>query len=374
MRIVLFVHSLASDWNHGNAHFVRGVCDELVLRGHDVVAYDPEGAWSRENLVRDHGTEPLDRFAEHYPRLSAARFDPDAPDLDALLDGADAVLVHEWNPPALVAAIGRHRRAVGSYRLLFHDTHHRMASDRQAMDRYRLVDYDAVLAFGRVLADLYEDRGLAARVFVWHEAADVRRFRPPDIEVARSGVVWIGNWGDDERARELEEFLISPVERLAAPTSVYGVRYPAAARARLRAAGIAYRGWLANFDAPAAYARARATVHVPRRPYAEALPGVPTIRMFEALACGVPLVSAPWSDAEGLFRGGEDFLSASSGAEMEFQLGRVLADDDLAAALARSGGETILARHTCAHRVDELLAILAELGAAAPAVAGRNVP
>ena len=62
------------------------------------------------------------------------------------------------------------------------------------------------------------------------------------------------------------------------------------------------------------------TVHVPRRPYATALPGVPTIRIFEALACGIPLVSAPWSDCENLFTPGEDFLFASNGKEMRKHL------------------------------------------------------
>jgi spore maturation protein CgeB len=64
------------------------------------------------------------------------------------------------------------------------------------------------------------------------------------------------------------------------------------------------------------FSRYRVTVHVPRRPYAEALPGIPTIRPFEAMACGIPLISAPWQDTEKLFRGGTDFLFASSGAEM----------------------------------------------------------
>ena len=50
-------------------------------------------------------------------------------------------------------------------------------------------------------------------------------------------------------------------------------------------------------------------MHVPRGPYAEALPGIPTIRVFEALACGIPLVSAPWDDCEGLFQPGRDYLS-----------------------------------------------------------------
>jgi spore maturation protein CgeB len=107
------------------------------------------------------------------------------------------------------------------------------------------------------------------------------------------------------------------------------------------------------------------TVHVPRRPYVEALPGIPTIRPFEALACGIPLVSAPWDDAEGLFRPGRDFLVARDGGEMRRHLRDLLEDPALAAEIARSGRETVLDRHTCAHRVDELLAIGRELGAAA---------
>jgi spore maturation protein CgeB len=127
--------------------------------------------------------------------------------------------------------------------------------------------------------------------------------------------------------------------------------------------GARYRGWLPNASAPAAFARHLATVHVPRRYYAAQLPGIPTIRVFEALACGVPLVSAPWDDAEGLFRPGEDFLVARDGDEMAGHLRRLRDDPDLRTALAASGLARIRARHTCAHRVDELLAIVRRLGA-----------
>ena len=103
------------------------------------------------------------------------------------------------------------------------------------------------------------------------------------------------------------------------------------------------------------------TVHVPRRPYVEALPGIPTIRIFEALACGIPLVSAPWNDAEGLFTPGEDFLVARSGVKMQAHLAALKADSDLARELAAHGLATILSRHTCAHRVNELLGIYEEI-------------
>jgi spore maturation protein CgeB len=227
------------------------------------------------------------------------------------------------------------------------------------MAAYDLQDYDGVLAYGSAVRERYLKHGWAARVWVWHEAADTRVFRPPAAGPRpRDGdVVWVGNWGDDERTSELEEFLVGPVEELQLRARIYGVRYPDAARQRLRDAGIAYAGWLPNYRAPEIFARFGATVHVPRRPYVRALPGIPTIRVFEALACGIPLVSAPWDDVEGLFSPGEDYLVASSGAAMRAQLRAVLGDPDLARGLAAHGLATIQRRHTCAHRVDELLAI-----------------
>jgi spore maturation protein CgeB len=112
------------------------------------------------------------------------------------------------------------------------------------------------------------------------------------------------------------------------------------------------------------------TVHVPRRPYATALPGVPTIRIFEALSCGIPLVSAPWSDSEHLFNAGSDFLFARSGADMKLHLRTILNEPDAAAALARHGRTTILERHTCAHRLKELYDILNEIGTPESMLAG----
>ena len=105
MRVVLFCHSLISDWNHGNAHFLRGVTAELVSRGHEVRVYEPQDGWSLANLLEDAGLEAIAGFHAAYPRLESRRIDPAALDLDEALDGADLVLVHEWNTPALVERI-----------------------------------------------------------------------------------------------------------------------------------------------------------------------------------------------------------------------------------------------------------------------------
>jgi len=364
VRIVVFCHSLASDWNHGNAHFLRGVVAELLARGHEVATHEPADGWSRANLLADGGPAALIAIRAAFPWMDAVtnEYGPGGPDLDDALAGADLVLVHEWSEPGLVAALGARRAAGGQFGLLFHDTHHRAVSKPDEMARFDLSHYDGVLAFGEVIRRLYLDRGWTERAWTWHEAADTRVFRPlPEIEPDRD-LVWIGNWGDDERGAELREFLLAPARRLGLRGSVHGVRYPRAARWAIRRAGLRYRRWLPNHRAPEVFARHRVTVHVPRRPYVRALPGIPTIRPFEALACGIPLVCAPWEDAEGLFRSGRDYLVARNGAEMEAQLRRVLADPELAASLRSSGLETVLARHTCGHRVDELLGIADELG------------
>ncbi len=374
MRVVMWYHSLLSDWNHGNAHFLRGVATELTGRGYKVRVFEPVDSWSRNNFVETHGLQPIREFHRVYPWLTSNLYSLRNLDLNEALADADVVIVHEWNEPDLVHRIGEHKAARGSYVLLFHDTHHRSATDPAAMARYDLRHYDGVLAFGNTVRDIYLRNRWARRAWTWHEAADTRTFRPlrsrwpaatcgsHDADSSTGGdLVWIGNWGDDERSAELQEYLIDPVRQLGLRATVFGVRYPDHARARLARAGIMYGGWLPNYRVPEVFARFRLTIHVPRRPYAQALPGIPTIRVFEALACGMPLISAPWYDDEHLFVPGRDFLFARDGREMKKHLERVLQDRAFARGMAACGHRRVLARHTCRHRADQLLGIIREI-------------
>jgi spore maturation protein CgeB len=371
MKIVLFYHSLLSDWNHGNAHFLRGIMGELVLRGHDVDLYEPANSWSVQNLRAEYGDKPITRFYQAYPTLSSQTYDLATLNLDVALAGADLVIVHEWSDHDLVRRIGEHHASHPGYRLLFHDTHHRALTAPEEMRRYDLSHYNGVLAYGRVLRDLYLQRRWTERAWTWHEAADTRVFRPIATEFKEGELVWVGNWGDDERTAELHEFLLGPVKDLKLRARIYGVRYPDHARAALADAGIQYAGWLPNFDAPHVFSRFKVTVHVPRRPYVRALRGIPTIRPFEALACGIPLVSSPWEDCEHLFTPDEDYLIASSGDEMKHHLRFLLDNPQAARRLAAHGHRTLLSRHTCAHRVDELMEIVAELSSASKVLRPR---
>ena len=357
VKIVFFVHSIRSDWNNGHAHFLRGVCSELQHRGHDLVVYEPYDAWSVANLTADAGPDAVDAYKSAYPSLAPVVYDESNLDLDAALDGASLVVVHEWNTTSLVSRIGAHRRT-NRYTLLFHDTHHKSATDPDALQACDLADYDGVLAYGESVRERYLAAGWSSHVWVWHEAADVRVFQPLAGPVKPQSLVWIGNWGDDERTQELWEFLLAPVQMLRLEAMVCGVRYPAEARAALKVAGCSYGGWLPNFRVPQVFAAYPVTVHVPRRAYVRDLRGVPTIRPFEALACGIPLVSAPWDDSEGLFSIGKDFLMAGSQREMAKCIRTVLHDREAAEELSAHGRQTILDRHTCGHRVDELMTII----------------
>jgi spore maturation protein CgeB len=355
MRIVMFYHSLVSDWNHGNAHFLRGIATELLNRGNDVEIFEPREGWSASNLWREHGAAAFNKFHKSYPLLDSKTHTGFDKRIEQSLERANLVIVHEWNDPNLVSEIGAHHLRHGGYRLFFHDTHHRMVTEPDMTAKYDLNGYDGVLAYGAVLQELYNENGY--RAWTWHEAADTRVFHPRPNRGFQGDLVWVGNWGDDERAAELREFLIEPCKRLGLKASVYGVRYPEEAKRALNDAGIEYRGWLPNFDVPEVFARFKLTVHIPRRPYVKALPGIPTIRPFEALACGIPLVCSPWRDVEHLFSPAKDFLIAENGDEMTNLLQTVLEDPVRAKTLASNGLIAIRSRHTCAHRVDQLFDI-----------------
>lgn len=362
----IFAHSWASDWNHGNAHFLRGLAQELMNLGHDVRCYEEKASWSRKNLS-DEGEEAensaVEQFRSAFPRLDVRTYragDGFKAFAEAELRGADIVIVHEWNPPEIANSILQLKDKL-RFRALFHDTHHRAYTTPKEILKFNLSAFDGVLAFGEAIRRIYLEGFGIERAWTFHEGADTSHFK--SMQAARdTDVIWVGNWGDEERTRELEEFLIQPATALRARFGVYGVRYPEAAQAKLAGAGIEYRGYLPNLAVPQAYARSVLSLHVPRRFYANGLSGVPTIRVFEALACGIPLICAPWTDTEGLFTEGEDYVCVENGKAMRSELNHFLKDARAREQLAARGLATIQAKHTCAHRARQLVEICKELG------------
>jgi spore maturation protein CgeB len=367
-RFCYFAHSWISDWNHGNAHFLRGLVRSLGELGHEVRCYEELGAWSLHNLVRQEGDAAIaqiDGFRRLFPQLDV-RFYQNDDNFPAFaereLRDAEVVIFHEWSEPEIVNCVLDLKKKLG-FRVLLHDTHHRAYTSAREILRFHLHLFDGVLAFGEAVRSIYADGFGIPRVWTFHEGADVENFRPIPAK-KEIDVLWIGNWGDDERTRELREFLIEPAAALPdCRYVVHGVRYPQYALDELQAAGIEFRGYLPNLNAPPVYGASKVALHVPRRQYANGLSGIPTIRVFEALACGTPLVCSPWSDVEHLFRPGEDYLVVADGRAMQAEVEHLLRDHRARQQLTANGLQTISMLHTCKHRAKELLEICQELGA-----------
>ena len=367
LRFRFFAHSWLSDWNHGNAHFLRGLARELMRMGHEVRCYEELGAWSLANLMQegDIATQAIDQFRREFPELDVRFYQNDSTLEQSLtheLRDADIVVIHEWTDPKIAAAILTHKQRF-RFRALFHDTHHRAYTNAGEILRFPLHLFDGVLAFGEPIRRIYLDGFGVPRAWTFHEAADISHFRPLE-EQREADLLWIGNWGDEERTRELMEYLVTPMKELVDCKAVaYGVRYPEDGLRSLSQAGIEYRGYLPSLMAPRAYSRCALSLHVPRRQYTNGLSGIPTIRVFESLACGVSLVCAPWTDVEELFREGEDYVVVNSGAEMTAEIRHLLCDETARRQIGANGRQTILRRHTCAHRAEQLVAICEELTA-----------
>jgi spore maturation protein CgeB len=366
LSIGMFAHSWISDWNHGNAHFLRGLASELVKAGHQVRCYEERDGWSMKNLVEEAETcaaDALINFRKAFPHLDVRFYSRDlelSNFLSRELVDSDVVLVHEWNSPAVVSRILALRPKL-KFRALFHDTHHRAYTSPQEIRAMPLAQFDGVLAFGDAIRRIYTEGFGIKRAWTFHEAADTAHFFPTPA-AKDTDVIWIGNWGDEERTRELEEFLITPARSLPqAKFAAHGVRYPASALEKLADSAIEFRGYLPNLRALEMYSRSKVSLHVPRRFYANGLSGIPTIRVFEALAAGSPLLCAPWNDSESLFRPGEDYICVPNSEGMIRELRQLLDDEPARRQLAANGLETIRARHTCAHRAQQLIGICREL-------------
>jgi len=376
MNFAIFGHSIRSDWNHGNAHFLRGLMRALEELGHRATFYEAVHNWSVDNLRQEHGEAPLLDFAAHFPNLRYNLYNPAILArparlrswLHKTLAGVDVALVHEWSDPALVVELGRMRQAgeFGSrFRALFHDTHYRAYSEPEAMRTLQLENYDAVLSFSPAITEIYRRDFALPRVYTVHEAADPDLFRPIALPKEQD-VVFIGNWGDNDRNETLERYLLEPSNLLPdLRFAIYGVRYGAALLERFaREYRVRYRGWVANYRAPLVYAASKMSVHLPRQQYTSAIYGTPTIRVFETLACGLPLISLPWSDTDELFCAGEDYLVVKDQAGMIEAMRQLAADPAARKKLGESGRNRILAQHTVQHRARQIVGIVEGLALA----------
>ena len=214
MRVIFFCHSLVSDWNHGNAHFLRGVWQRIArARDHEVRVFEQAGGVEQRQIWwLNTGNRRWPVLRAHIPSFTAK------PTTSATLDLDQA----RWPTPTwcwctsgtsieVVEAIGGTSGNVhGRYRLLFHDTHHRWVTDRAPWARYGPVTTTACWHMAKIDSRSYLAMAGHQRAWVWHEAADTTVFKPL-IGAGDMQATWSGSATGAMRsaAAELEEFLLN---------------------------------------------------------------------------------------------------------------------------------------------------------------------
>lgn len=351
MRLVVLGLSLSSSWGNGHATTYRALLRAFARRGHDILFLERDTPWYAEH--RDLSDPDYCRL-ELYPNVGDLRGWEDE------VAAADAVIVGSFVPDGI--AVARWARAVAPGVVAFYDidtpvTLAQLEAGRCAyLSKEGLGGFDLYLSFtgGPTLRRLERAFGAqAARAL--YCSVDEDAYRPLE-RPARWDLSYLGTYSDD-RQPVLERLLIEPARR--APHlkfCVAGPQYPDDLQWPANVERIAHVG---PADHPAFYAESRFTLNATRADMIAA--GFsPSVRLFEAGACGTPLISDRWAGIETLFEPGRDIVLADSPDEVLRALAMSEAERR---ALAAAGRARILAEHTAGHRAEELERHLIEAGA-----------
>ena len=366
MKFVYFTHSLASCWNHGNAHFLRGVLRELSVAGTRSRPRAGRAPGASRTCSQDHGEAGLDAYRAHYPELSSQTL------RTRHRSGRAARRRGRGDRPRVERAVARRRdRPPAPQRRAGSRSSSTTPTTAPSAIRTRSAPSTSTATTACSPSARHWRRSIAAGAGATAFTSGTRlRTRACSVRLRRrtsgAGLVWIGNWGDDERSAELESFLFRPAQtrRPCRSTSTASAIRTTPWR-RSRRYGARYRGWLPN-------AARAGGLRAPSRDRARAAPLL--CRHAAGHSDDPRLRGAGLRHSAGLARPGATRkacsvpatrLSSSPATRPRWSaISRALANDaDLRRSLVASGLDAIRSRHTCAHRVDELLAILATLGA-----------
>ena len=344
MKLVVLGLSLSSSWGNGHATTYRSLLGAFARRGHEVVFLERDVPWyagSNRDLVDPDfcrlafygGLAELDGFA-------------------AEVAGADAVVVGSYVPEgrAVGAWVQRHARGVtGFYDI---DTPVTVAALERGACEYLspelIPGYRLYLSFtgGPMLGRLAREFGSPGPRALYC-CVDPGRYRPWTGEM-RWDLSYLGTYSDD-RQPALERLLLDPARR--APHlrfCVAGPQYPA---------GIAWPANVERFEhvGPADHAEfygvSRYTLNVTRADMVRA-GWSPSVRLFEAAACGTPIVSDPWDGLDAVFAPGRDILVARDGDAVLAALTAL--PEAERRALGAAGRARVMEAHTAEHRAAEL--------------------
>jgi spore maturation protein CgeB len=367
LDIVILGLSITSSWGNGHATTYRGLVRELKARGHRVLFLERDVPWYAEN-----------RDLPHPPYCRTVLYQ-NVSDLKRRFAGAvreaDLVIVGSYVPEGVRVGEWVTRTASGVTAFYDIDTPVTLAKLERGDTEYlapALVSrYDMYLSFtgGPTLRHIERKYG-APTARPLYCSVDQTLYYPEPAEI-RWDLGYMGTYSDD-RQPTLDALLNEPAREwtqgrfvVAGPQYPDAIAWPANVTRELHVPPRAHRAF---------YNAQRYTLNVTRA-HMVAAGYSPSVRLFEAAACGVPIISDTWEGLETLFVPDEEILTARRGEDVL----RVLRDipERERRAIGARARERVLAEHTAAHRAAELEEYVLELrGAAAArprtAAGGRN--
>jgi spore maturation protein CgeB len=347
VKLVVFGLSISSSWGNGHATTFRALLRAFAARGHEVVFYEWDAPWYAGNRDLAHPTYVTLKLYDEWASVAAEAV-AEAKEADATLVGS-----YVKDGPRVIDALAE----AGVDPLFFYDidTPVTVAALRSGGAEYLRRDqvplFTRYLSFtgGPFLHEVLEGELGAREARPLYCSVDVDRYHPTEIDpYLVSDLAYMGTYAPD-RQPVLERFLIDPARRMperrfyvAGPQYPDDIRWPA---------NVLLNPHLPPSLHPQFYSSAAWQLNATRADMVQA-GWSPSVRLFEAAACGAAMISDRWPGIDHFFTPGEEILLPESTEEVIEILRTTHADDRRAIGLAARA--RILAAHTAAHRAEEL--------------------
>jgi spore maturation protein CgeB len=350
MKLVVFGLSVSSSWGNGHATLWRGLIRALGALGHRVVFYERDLPFYAEH--RD-----LPTLVDGELRLYSS-WDDILAQAAADVRDADVAMVTSYCPDGIRATELLLSSATGVR--VFYDLDTPITLDRLRrgepvpyLGPDGLAGYDLVLSYtgGSALTQLQRLLG-ARRVFPLYGSVDPEvHFPVAPVERFRADLSYLGTYAED-RQQALLQFFIAPARRLPHRRFVLGgAQYP---QVFPWTDNVFFVRHLPPAEHSAFYCSSRLTLNITRAPMAQ-MGFCPSGRLFEAAACGVPILSDAWAGLDEFFEIGREILVAEN---TDDAVAALEISDERLANMARAARERVLADHTARQRALQLVAAL----------------
>ena len=349
LNIVIIGLSVTSSWGNGHATTYRALIEALANRGHHVTFLERDVPWYRGH--RDL-TKPSNWTVKLYQSLQ------DIPRrYSSLIRDANLVILGSYVPDGVAIAewVTAHAQGVTAFYDI--DTPVTLAGLDQGLEYLSaamIPRFDLYLSFsGGPVPGMIEDAYGSPMARVLYCSADPDLYRPHPVKQHWS-LGYLGTYSDD-RQPSLERLLLAPAMMLADHQFVVaGSRYP---EHLVWPDNVRRIEHLSQHQHPPFYSRQRFTLNLTRADM-RALGFSPSVRLFEAAACGTPVISDRWPGIETIFEPGTEILLVSDAREVS----QILRDipEERRLAIADKARRRILADHTPDHRARQLEAYYLE--------------